>query len=65
MGGENYCGDWCRAVLENVRRTKVDVTLKKGENTIEFEATEPGFVLEKFELVPDGMDLPYSRLGII
>ena len=65
VGGENYCGDWCRAVLENVRRTKVDVTLKKGENIIEFEATEPGFVLEKFELVPDGMDLPYSRLGCI
>ena len=65
VGGENSCGRWCVGVLENIRKTKIDIELKAGINTISFEASKPGFVLEKFELSKDGIEIPYSRLGCL
>ena len=62
-GGENSCREWCMAVLENVRRTKVEADLKKGENTITISPLSPGFVLEKMILVIPDEKLPGSRLG--
>ena len=61
-GGENSCREWCMAVLENVRRTKVQADLKKGENTITISPLSPGFVLEKLILVLPEKELPGSRL---
>ena len=65
VGGENSCGRWCVGVLENIRKTEIDIELKAGINTISFEASKPGFVLEKFELSKDGIEIPYSRLGCL
>ena len=62
-GGENSCREWCMAVIENVRATKVCIGLEKGVNTISISPVSPGFVLEKTVLVLPGNELKASRLG--
>ena len=64
-GGENSCWEWNVAVLENIRKTPVSIELTEGMNSIEFEALKPGFVLEKFEIVSEGTEVPKSRLGCV
>ncbi len=63
VGGENSCREWCVAVIENVRRTKVTIDLEQGENTITVSPLSPGFVLEKMTVILPGYELPASRLG--
>ena len=62
-GGENSCREWCMAVIENVRATKVCIGLEKGVNTISISPVSPGFVLEKTVLILPGNELKASRLG--
>ena len=62
-GGENSCREWCMAVIENVRATKVCIGPEKGVNTISISPVSPGFVLEKTVLVLPGNELKASRLG--
>ena len=54
---------WARGVLDNIRRKRMTVTLSEGVNEITFYALQPGFVLEKIVITPEGERTRPSYLG--
>ena len=62
-GGENSDWNWCRGVLEQIRRTQVQTTLKTGYNEIKISPLESGMVLEKIMIYPVGQEPKKSYLG--
>jgi len=65
VGGEGSCRAWNIGVIENVRKTEVEIDLKKGINNIIFEPLKPGFVLEKLVISRSDVNLPECRLGAV
>ena len=65
IGGDGGCRAWNVAVLENVRKTELEIDLKKGRNDICIRPLNPGFVLEKFVLCRCDVSLPECRLGAV
>lgn len=61
--GECSCPSWSQMVLDQIRVVSLDIELKKGINTIEYMAINPGIVLEKIVLVKEGRFLPNTYLG--
>lgn len=62
-GGENSEGRWCQGVIEQIRKTKTELTFSEGLQTITVGALEAGFVLEKILLYKKGTNLKPSFLG--
>ena len=54
---------WAQGVLDNIREKTVTVTLNEGVNEISLYALQPGFVLEKLVILPEGEQLKHSLLG--
>ena len=57
------CEQWCDGVLDNVRRIRNKLTLKKGKNCIYIHAGSPNVSFDRIILSREGMQLPYSYLG--
>ena len=57
------CEQWCDGVLDNVRRIRNKITLKKGKNCIYIHAGSPNVSFDRIILSREGMQLPYSYLG--
>lgn len=47
MAGENSDPRWCRDVIAQERRTKFDLSIKKGTNKITITAMEVGVIIER------------------
>lgn len=54
---------WAVGVLDNIRRSKSEITLNSGLNTLRIYAVSPGFVLEKLVIHPAGTKPADSYLG--
>ena len=66
--GEHYYTEWfdpewAAGVLDHARVAATDLSLRKGLNEICLYAMDPGLILEKLVLVPEGKDLPESYFG--
>lgn len=59
------CSEWCKGVLDNIRRIETVVTVREGENHLYFYAADPSIVLESIVLYPNGTKLQDSYLGPI
>ena len=53
--GEASDAEWCKGVLDEIHKSDMRVTLKKGINEIEVYALSAGFVLEKIIIYKDGI----------
>ena len=60
---EWFCKEWAKGVLSHARVVSTNVALKEGRNDIYVYAGEPGVILEKLVLYPEGTEMPASYLG--
>ncbi len=60
-----YVGNdtWANNVLDNIRRHSSKINCKEGLNTLRVYAVNPGFVLEKLVIYPEGKRPAESYLG--
>lgn len=61
--GDHRDEDWCRGVLDQVRRTSVCFELEAGIQRLSIGAMEAGVVLERIRIYPADRELPESYLG--
>ena len=54
---------WAAGVLNNIRRHSSVINCKAGLNSLRIYAVNPGFVLEKLVIYPEGNKPAYSYLG--
>ncbi|HIU75120.1 MAG TPA: glycosyl hydrolase 115 family protein [Candidatus Pelethocola excrementipullorum] len=62
-GGDNNCREWEEAVLNQEHVCGTMVVLSKGINQITIYGQEPGVVMERLVLYPEGHGLKDSYLG--
>lgn len=55
--------DWCRGVLDQIRRADVFFDLEEGVQQLSIGAMEAGIVLERIRICPADMQFPESYLG--
>lgn len=60
---EFTCKTWNQGVMNNIRIIEETVRLQEGVNNLYFYAADPGIVLERIVLYPEGTKLPESYLG--
>ena len=57
------CPQWCMGVLDNVRRIKTHVKVKKGFNKLYIYAGSPNVSFDKLMLWPEDYRMPLTYLG--
>lgn len=62
-GGENSDGQWCRGVLDQIRKKDTVFTFKEGVQHLTIGALEAGLVLERILIYPADKTLKESYLG--
>ena len=62
-GGENSDWQWCRGVLEQIRKTATEFYFAEGVQELTIRAMEAGMVLERILIYPKEMKLKESYLG--
>lgn len=60
---EWFCKEWADGVLNHARVASTVLSIKQGRNDIYVYAGDPGVVLEKLVLYPQGQKLPESYFG--
>ncbi|MDR2575462.1 MAG: glycosyl hydrolase 115 family protein [Treponema sp.] len=63
MAGNTSDQDWCEGVLNNIRVSKIPLTLKEGVQEISIGALESALVLEKILIYREGREPLPSYLG--
>ena len=61
--GENSDPRWCHAMVNHIRKVKVDIRCTQGLNEITIGAVDPNFSLERILIYPADHTLPESYLG--
>lgn len=61
--GDHRDEDWCRGVLDQIRRASVSFDLEEGVQRLSIGAMEAGAVLERIRICPADRQLPESYLG--
>lgn len=61
--GDPSCEEWCRGVLDQVRRTQAVIYCQKGIMELTISAMDPGLVPERILIYPVQQKLPESYLG--
>ena len=56
-------GEWSQGVLDNIHKSRVTVSVRRGRNRLCLYAGNPGIVVERLILYPEGTCLPQSYLG--
>lgn len=59
------CPQWCMGVLDNVRRIKTTVKVKKGFNKLFIYAGSPNVSFDKIMLWPNDYKMPLTYLGAL
>ena len=61
--GENSDMRWCAAMVNHIRKVKVQMTCTQGLNELTVGAVDPNFSLERILIYPEGHVMPQSYLG--
>jgi len=61
--GENSDMRWCAAMLNHIRKVKVNINCAQGLNELTIGAVDPNFSLERILIYPEGHVMPESYLG--
>lgn len=62
-GGDHHCKEWCRGVLDNIHKTRMDIRLESGENRIAVGVLDAPLVLERLVIFPKGKEPQSCYLG--
>ena len=61
--GENSDPRWCHAMVNHIRKVKVNIRCRRGVNEITLGAVDPNLILERILIYPAGHVMPESYLG--
>jgi len=61
--GDPHYDNWCRGVLDNIRKSKTSLKFEKGVRELSIGAVEAGLILERILIYRQGMEPLESYLG--
>ncbi len=61
--GENSDPRWCAAVTDHIRKVQVRILCNAGVQEVTLGAVDPGLILERLLIYPQGHQMPASYLG--